>query len=292
MRRTLATLRKRPRVSGGGPVLLVGSGTSRHAAELAARWMRAGGVEARAEPATEALGRGGFRILVAVTQSGTTASILRLLDRFDGIHRIVVTNEPGSAAARRADTAWITAAGREEAIPATKSFTAALAALLMLARDLGADTPDPAAAPPLIRAGLDEEERIRSFLAPLPPRSSWFFLAGAALLPLASEAALKMMEIAGIPALALPAGELAHGPAALLSPQTPVVVLADPPPERALRAAAAAGAPVLPLASAEPAAFGAFRLTPVLQLLAWLEGVARDRDVDAPPGLRKSVVDD
>ncbi len=266
-------------------MLLTGSGTSRHAAEIAAGWMRAGGVRARAEPATEAPDPGGCRTLVAISQSGTTGSILRLLDRTIGMDRIVVTNEPGSPAARRADAAWVTAAGREEAIPATKSFTAALAALLLLARDLGARTPDPEATPALLEAGLTDEERIRAFVASLPPeRTCWFFLATSALLPLAREAALKMMETAGVPALALPAGELAHGPAALLAPQTPVVALGDAPPTGA--------APALALSAGNPDGLDAFRLAPALQLLAWFEGRAHDRDVDAPPGLRKAVVDD
>ncbi len=200
-----------------------------------------------------------------------------------------MTNEADSPAARLADAALVTRAGREEAVPASKSFTTALGTLLVLARDLGAAPADPDDAPPLVEAGLDEEDRLRAFLAQRPDRTAWFFLAGAPLLPLAREAALKMMETAQLPAFALPAGELAHGPAALLSPATPVVAL-GPSPERSDEAARAAGAPVLPLPATGPLA--AFRLAPPIQLLAAFEGKARGVDVNRPPGLMKSVVDD
>ncbi len=291
VRRTLEDLRKRPPVPGGGPVLLAGSGTSRHAAELAALWMRAGGIEARAWPATEEADIRGIQTLVAITQSGTTASIIRMLGQTRGVHRLVLTNQPDSPAIRGAETAWITAAGQESAIPATKSFTSALAALLLLGRDLGAKVPDPEEAPSLIEAGLREGEAIWSFLEPLPPRTLWFFMAKTSLLPLGNEAALKMMETAGVPALALPAGELPHGPAAILSPQTPVVFLGEVA-RRSLATAKAAGAPVLLLEGDAPPGLEAFRLAPVIQQLAWSEGVTRGHNVDAPPGLSKSVMDD
>ena len=121
----------------------IGSGTSRHAAEIAAAWFRDAGLSASVSPAGEIHGplrdHGCDGALIAVTQSGATGSVLRLLDRAEdeGIFRVVVTNEAESPAAGRADLAYVTRAGTERAIPATKSFTAALLALQRVRAGMG-----------------------------------------------------------------------------------------------------------------------------------------------------------
>ena len=262
--------------------------------------------------------------LIAVTQSGATGSVLRLLERAgeEGIFRVVVTNEAESPAVRRADLAYVTRAGTETAIPATKSFTAALLALRWLGREWTAAAGGDASRadedreiPSLLRRAIGHAPRIEHFVRGLAADRTWFFLGCGPLLPLAAEGALKMMETAVVPAIALRTEELVHGPFALVDGETPVVLLAEPggvsPGEaRALAALAEAGAPLLRLATGESpkgaaspdpgytiVAAGApwlrpFETAPVLQLLAFLAGRQLGRDVDAPAGLRKAVRDD
>lgn len=328
-------------------LLLAGVGSSRHAAEVAGHWWRRWGLEAEAHPATElADGEETFwprrrgetpdscLALVAVTQSGSTASVLRLLDEAGaaGVFRVVVTNEADSRGAKRADLAVVTRAGPEQAIPATKSFTAALMAL----RILGLDWAEAAGTLPLPRveslrrdhgailsgpeSALRKAREAAEF-ADRPAGGPWFFLGDSSLRPLASEGALKMVETAVVPALALPSGELAHGPRTLLGPETPVVVLSEgghptPSEHRSLVAAREAGAPILRftagrrqkkriagtrrkddegilnLWSGRDVSVAPFSAAPLLQLLALYAGVRRGRNVDAPEGLRKAVKDD
>jgi len=312
----------------GRKSLLVGSGTSRHAAEIAAAWFREAGLSASVSPAGEIHGplrdHGCDGALIAVTQSGATGSVLRLLDQAkdEGIFRVVVTNEAESPAAGRADLAYVTRAGTERAIPATKSFTAALLALSVFGREwaaaAGADG-NPSGmrqireAPGLLRGAIEHGPRLERFVRGLAADRTWFFLGGGPLLPLAAEGALKMMETAVVPAIALRTEELVHGPFALVDRETPVVLLSEPggvsPGEtRALAALAEAGAPLLRLATEDfPEADGEagctlvsagapwlrpFEAAPVLQLLAFFAGRQLGRDVDAPAGLQKAVRDD
>ena len=323
----LAVLRKRPALH-GQRILLIGSGTSRHAAEIASGWFGEAGLSASVSPAGEI--HGPLRehrcdgALIAVTQSGATGSVLRLLDRAgdEGIFRVVVTNEAESPAVRRADLAYVTRAGTETAIPATKSFTSALLALRWFGREW---TAGPAGEPPglretseiptLLQRAIDHGPRVDRFVRGIAADRTWFFLGCGPLLPLAAEGALKMMETAVVPAIALRTEELVHGPFALVDRETPVVLLSEPggvsPGEtRALEALAEAGAPLLRLATEESPDDGAvpasgdaivsegapwlrpFETAPVLQLLAFFAGRRLGRDVDAPAGLRKAVRDD
>ncbi len=319
----------------GGEVVLTGAGTSRHAAEAAAAtWRRDLGLAARAAAVTgfDAAGEKPSAI-VAITQSGATGSVLRLLREAgrQSVFRVVVTNAPESEAAERADLTLVTPAGPERAIPATKSFTSALVALLALGRDwaaAGGTAPAArleaadrvaAAAPGLLAAAVAQDDRISRFGSAAARPGPWFFLGGAGLRPLAREGALKMAETAVVPAMELPAGELAHGPAALLTPETPVVVVSGdarpgPAEARSLEAARSAGAPVVRIAPgpapARPAAREtgvdlpapaeavgapaalAFFAAPLLQLLAFHTGRQLGRDVDRPPRLGKAVGDD
>ena len=307
----------------GAQSLLVGSGSSRHAAEVAAGWLRQAGRSALVS------GTGGIRgrlrervrggVLVAVTQSGETGGVLRLLGRAreEGIPRIVLTNEARSPAVRRANLLYATRAGTERAIPATKSFTTALLALRVFANEWACrEEPDDLdAVPDLLREALGHAPRIERFVSGLAADRTWFFLGCGPLLPLAAEGALKMMETAVVPAIALRTEELMHGPFALVDRETPVVLLSEPggvsPGEaRALGALAEAGAPLLrlatadfPKAAAHPEAGCAivsagaprlrpFEAAPVLQLLAFFAGRQLGRDVDAPAGLQKAVRDD
>lgn len=304
--------------------MFAGAGSSRHAAEVAAVWFRRRGIEAEARPATELAdgvggGGGAGRVLVGVTQSGATGSLLRLFERAGGagVTRVAVTNESGSPAAELADLAVVTRAGPERAIPATKTFTSALAALRMLGAEAAGESGDGASAAEgavgAIEAGLNHAEEAAAF-AERAAEGPWVFAGEGALRPLAAEGALKMLETAAVPALSIPSGELAHGPRALLNERTPVVVLserAEPGASegRSLAAAAEAGAPVLRIAPGPPPAafrrdgftqfdygapveFAPFFAAPVVQWLALYAGAALGRPVDAPKGLTKAVTDD
>ena len=267
-------------------LLLTGAGSSRHAAEIAAPWFRWGRFDADAYPATDLVDHGSEFLsartrgntpdscaaLITITQSGATGSVLRLLDAAgaEDVFRIVITNEAQSEAVKRADLAVVTRAGPEHAIPATKSFSSALAALWVLALDWKRAYNALLLDDPVFRSLLDDSAlrdsrltvraletglRCAAPIAEFANRSvegPWFFLGHGSLRPLAAEGALKMVETAAVPALALPSGELTHGPRVLLSANTPVIALSDlvnlsDSENRSLLAAREAGAPVLRL---------------------------------------------
>ena len=244
---------------------------------------------------------------------------MRLLDqaREEGIFRVVVTNEADSPAARRAELLYVTRAGTERAIPATKSFTTALLALGVFGRECAGrgERGEIRAVPDLLREALGHAPALRHFTSRVLPDRAWFFLGCGPLLPLAAEGALKMMETAVVPAIPLRTEELVHGPFALVNRETPVVLLAEPggvsPGEtRAMHALGESGAPLLRLAlgdapeeakgpdagctivSSGAPALRPFETAPVLQLLAFFAGRRLGRDVDAPAGLQKAIRDD
>lgn len=217
----------------------------------------------------------------------------------------MVTNEAASPAAESAELALTTEAGREQAIPATKTFTSALVALRVLglewAAALGRWPAPPGGHDDLARLLEDaaaRESEIAARIAEIEIGGPWFFLGSGVFSPLAREGALKLMETALLPAVPVPAGELAHGPAALLRPTTPVVLLSANDPlsrseARSVAAARAVGAPVLRFGDPGiPAGLQPFAVAPVLQLLAFFAGRQLGRDVDAPAGLQKAVRDD
>ena len=314
-------------------MLLVGSGTSRHAAAGAAGWFRRWGIRAHAGAATEIRGplreRIGEGVLLAVTQSGgdrqcapaaaAGRSGRHLPGRGDQRGR-----KRGGAARRAAPGSPVP--GGSWRSPATKSFTAALLALrflgLVWARSAGPSGDSEAisprercrAVPDLLQAAILRHPEVRRFVESVRVEGPWVFLGGGPMLPLADEGALKMMETAVVPAVSLAAGELAHGPRALLGPGTPVVLLsAGRAPSRgelrSLTAAREAGARVLWLRPArgaddkdcdggapDSAAFAdalripcpgsvglrPFSLAPILQLLACFAGLRLGRPVDRP----------
>lgn len=288
-------------------VLLVGAGSSRYAAEIGADWFRGWKLDGDVRSASGVGGPPASGVLLVVTQSGATRSTLRLLDQAAaaGVFRIVVTNEAESPAARNAELALVTEAGREQAIPATKTFTSALVALRVLglewAAALGRRPHQPGARhdpASLLDGAVARESEIAARIAEIEIGGPWFFLGSGIFSPLAREGALKLMETALLPAIPVPAGELAHGPAALLGPTTPVVLLSANDPlsrseVRSVAAARAAGAPVLRFGdSGVPTELQPFAVAPVLQLLAFFAGRRLGRDVDAPAGLQKAVRDD
>ncbi len=318
-------------------LLISGSGSSRHAGLVAEILIEDGStlpvdVEYASEYSYRSPLARAHAGVVVISQSGETADTLQALRKgAEGGHTtLAITNAPDSTMAREADVSMPTEAGRELAIPATKSFTAQMLVLELLALLAGE-----------LHGGEPELERSLARLATLPElvgeqlaawgreaeaaaaafqeARSFLFLGRGIHFPMAREGALKLKESAYLHAEAYPSGELKHGPNALVDEGTPLVMLATVDhanPESVLRYAKtlqlmrdmrAQGAAVLAVANrgdkdvpalaqatifVEPAGEPILAICEVipLQLLAYHAAVNRGIDVDRPRNLVKAVV--
>ena len=230
----------------GGRIVIAASGSSRHAGLVAELTLEdLAGIPVDVEYASEYTYRSEkcrqeAGVLV-VSQSGETADTLAALRKATaaGHQTLAITNVPTSTMAREATVSMPVAAGRERAIPATKSFTGQLLTLYLLALLVAeANGELPAAEISRLLAGLARlPEQIRTQLAgwetavrDLAPRyrdaRSFLFLGRGVHYPIAREGALKLKESAYLHAEGYPSGELKHGPNALVAEGTPLVVLA------------------------------------------------------------------
>ncbi len=266
-------------------------------------------------------------LAVAVSQSGETADTLAALRwcKEQGLKTAALVNVHSSTMAREADILWPTHAGPEIGVASTKAFTAQLAALLSLTVCAGVqrgriDAAREAqlvqallAAPGLINEALAMDAEITKVSYGLSKARDVIYLGRGDMYPLALEGALKLKEISYIHAEGYAAGELKHGPIALIDESTPVVVIA---PDDALfektasnvqEVAARGGkvimitddpakAPNLPagalttLAAPHCDSFIAPLVYSVpIQLLAYHTAVHKGTDVDQPRNLAKSV---
>ncbi len=311
-------------------VALVGCGSSFHAARIGRRLFEGlAHLPAEAEVASEFRDRDPLlppgEVCVLVSQSGETADTLGALRaaRAQGARTVAVCNVPGSALTREADGVVMTAAGLEVGLASTKTFTAQLVALFLMAlhagRARGALTGPRrqellrhlAVLPARLEQVLRLEEKIMA-LATLFRGARQFFVVGRGLLaPLALEGAHKLTTVARAPAVALPAGELKHGALALVDRDTVTVALAPAGPTLARTLATveevrARGGHVIALCTEGDDSVTALAehslavppiaepLTPCLlavplQLLAYHLAVLAGRDVDRPRHLAKSV---
>jgi glutamine---fructose-6-phosphate transaminase (isomerizing) len=265
-------------------------------------------------------------LVVGITQSGETADTLAAmrLARAGGAHVVALTNVDGSQATRDADAVLLTAAGIEVGVAATKTFAAQVAALyalgLRLARargTLGAAelehlTGELRRLPALIDATVARSLHPARLLGGQLARSDLFLFIGRDVgSAVAMEGALKLKEISYVPAEAYPAGELKHGPIALIGEDTPVVVCATASPlgdklRSNIEEVSARGARVIAVVSEGdgarfPRAAHRFVVPDVhwllaplvavvpLQLLAYEIATARGLDVDQPRNLAKTV---
>ena len=311
-------------------VHLVACGTSYHAALVARYWIEAlTGLPATAEIASE------FRyrrpavpagtLLVTLSQSGETAdtlAALRMSRELPYLCRLAICNVPESSLVRESDRVLMTRAGTEIGVASTKAFTTQLVALMLLTLCLGqahGRAPEEVArivaelrALPLqVEQVLAMEEEVAELAVRLVHREHALFLGRGVEYPIAMEGALKLKEVSYIHAEAYAAGELKHGPLALVSEAVPVIAVA---PNNALlekllsnlhevRArggellvfagigsgvAPAEGVTVLELpvvlSTLSPVLF-----TLPLQLLAYHVAVLKGTDVDRPRNLAKSV---
>lgn len=228
-------------------VQIVACGTSYHAGLVARHWFESiAGIPCQVEIASENRYRSVVVepdcLLIAISQSGETADTLAALRRGKELGyatTLGICNVPHSSLMRETDLAFITRAGTEIGVAATKTFTAQLSALLMLAVTLGQRNQEPEQKikvkeiidamlqlPSLIRQTLALDHQIRSIAKRFIDKQHALFLGRGELFPIALEGALKLKEISYIHAEAYPAGELKHGPLALIDKDMPVIVLA------------------------------------------------------------------
>jgi glucosamine--fructose-6-phosphate aminotransferase (isomerizing) len=268
---------------------------------------------------------GANTLLVGVSQSGETADTLAAMElgREAGALVGTICNVRGSSAWRLADAALLTQAGPEIGVASTKAFTSQLVALTLLALALRRirgleDERDPALVAALQRLPLalervlaTPEDVFRRGVEIITAADDSLFLGRGRLYPIALEGALKLKEISYLHAEGYPAGEMKHGPIALVQDGFPVVAVAPRTPTREkllgnLMEVRARGASLIAVAEADAAAVadladlvlpvpGVERLLqPIvavlpLQLLAYHVAVELGLDVDQPRNLAKSV---
>jgi glucosamine--fructose-6-phosphate aminotransferase (isomerizing) len=225
-------------------VKLLAMGTSYHAA-LAGKWLleNVAHVPATAEMASEyrySAHPGDKPLVIVITQSGETTDTLGAAREAGrrGCPVVAITNVVGSSITREVDATLFTRAGIEIGVAATKTFVAQLALLYLLAIAVGlrsgALTPAVATrlreslrtAPRAIQSVLNDAEAVRFVAEKYHEAHSMFVIGRGANFPIAMEGALKVKEISYIHAEAYAAGELKHGPLALLTKDTPVVAVA------------------------------------------------------------------
>jgi len=312
-------------------VLVLACGTSHHAGLVAKYWIESlARLPAQAEIASEYRYRDSVpdprTLVVAVSQSGETADTLAALRHARALGQrrtLAVCNVATSALVRETRLRFLTRAGPEIGVASTKAFTTQLVALFLLALVLAKLRRRlPAAAerehlrrlrhlPAALRAVLALEPQLIAWSERFARKEHALFLGRGLHWPIALEGALKLKEISYVHAEAYPAGELKHGPLALVTSEMPVVTVA---PNDALleklksnmQEVRARGGELYVLADADthigagerlqvirlPEHYGP--LSPILhvvalQLLAYHTALARGNDVDKPRNLAKSV---
>ena len=225
---------------------IVACGTSYHAGMVAKYWIEAmAGLPCSVEVASEYRYRTTVvpegTLFVAISQSGETADTLAALragketSRYLGA--LAVCNVPESSLVRESDLVLMTRAGPEIGVASTKAFTTQLAALGLLSLELGrlngmAETrytqlvAELAALPRLVAEALKLEGQVHALAERFVDKQHALFLGRGASYPIAIEGALKLKEISYIHAEAYPAGELKHGPLALVDEHMPVIAVA------------------------------------------------------------------
>lgn len=252
-------------------------------------------------------------LVIGITQSGETADTLTALKqaRTHNCRTLAVTNVLGSSVCRVADTTLFMRAGPEISVAATKSFIAQLAVLMQAVNALAGGRFENV----LAHAHQSIEDVLLMDLTEPVTRckgaQSIFYVGRGPFYAVSLEGALKMKEISYIHAEGYAAGEIKHGPFALLSPETPVIAICMPGETYGvmisnIKEMKARGAPVIALGSEDDTELSdivdVFVPLPethpfvqilttlvVLQLLAYYTAVALGRDVDKPRNLAKSV---
>lgn len=267
----------------------------------------------------------GSKAVIAITQSGETADTLAAIKKAKkyGYKTIAITNCIGSTAARLADDVILTHSGPEIGVAATKTFTSQIIILLLLALKIGmarkkieADTTQEQISylkmlPHAITHVLEKSNDIKKIAYKIKNSQTVFFIGRGANYPLALEGALKLKEISYIHAEGFAAGELKHGPFALLTEETPVVAIVtkDKTYEKTLSNIGeikARNSPVIAIVGEEdeesekyadfilrfpslPSSLSSIPIAVILQLLAYHVADYRKCSIDKPRNLAKSV---
>ena len=312
-------------------VLSLACGTSFYSGSTARYWLEdIAGIPTTVEVASEYRYRRSVpdprTLVVTITQSGETADTLAALKHARSLgmpHTLTICNVATSAMVRECALAYITRAGVEIGVASTKAFTTQLAGLYLLTLALAkvrgrlSDAQEAAELkalrhlPVALQAVLALEPQIIAWSEDFARKENALFLGRGLHYPIALEGALKLKEISYIHAEAYPAGELKHGPLALVTDQMPVVTVApnDTLLEKLksnLQEVRARGGQLYVFADGDthienesgvhvirmPEHYGA--LSPLLhvvplQLLAYHTACARGTDVDKPRNLAKSV---
>ncbi len=226
-------------------ICLVGCGTSHHAAQVARFWFEElAHIPCDVEIASEYRYRRSKKepgtLIVAITQSGETADTLAALrdSKGKGLSTLAVCNAVGSTVTRDAAATLYTFCGPEIGVASTKAFTGQLTGLFLLALYiaqcrgvLSAEQRAPylrdlSHLPVLIRETLDRASEVEKVAKAIQNATSFLFLGRHLNYPIALEGALKLKEISYIHAEGYPAGEMKHGPIALIDANLPVVAIA------------------------------------------------------------------
>ncbi|GMR18700.1 MAG: glutamine--fructose-6-phosphate transaminase (isomerizing) [Gammaproteobacteria bacterium] len=312
-------------------VHIIACGTSYHAGLIARYWFESiAGIPCSVEVASE------FRyrkpvvrnnsLIVTISQSGETADTLAGLKEAKRLgfgHSLAICNVPESSLVRESDLVFMTRAGPEIGVASTKAFTTQLVALLMLVIVLGRRfgisekvekdiVNQMTSLPGAIEQVLKLDDDIKNLSEQFGHRTHALFLGRGTMYPVAMEGALKLKEISYIHAEAYPAGELKHGPLALVDAEMPIIavapnnelleklksnlqevrarggeliVFADP---RA-RVKAEDGTQVMLVTGIIDDIIAPIVYTVPLQLLSYHVAVLKGTDVDKPRNLAKSV---
>jgi glucosamine--fructose-6-phosphate aminotransferase (isomerizing) len=226
--------------------LILACGTSYHAGMVARYWLESlAGINCNVEIASEYRYRESVpnrrALVITISQSGETADTLASLQHAQALghrHCLSICNVPESALIRATGLRFLTRAGPEIGVASTKAFTTQLAALLLLSLTLAKlhgrlpaerETEYLRALqqlPAAVSSVFDLEPRVRNWAAEFAQREHALFLGRGIHYPIAMEGALKLKEISYIHAEAYPAGELKHGPLALVDRSMPVIAIA------------------------------------------------------------------
>ncbi len=313
-------------------VQLLACGTSYHAGMVAQYWFEElAGIPCRVEVASEFRYRQPIlpenTLIISISQSGETADTLAALleaKKIGARYSIAVCNVPESSLVRESDLALMTRAGPEIGVASTKAFTSQLATLMLLVIAIGRRfkltklaeekiTSQLFSLPASIKKVLELDGEIKKLSEDFSEKQHALFLGRGAHYPIAMEGALKLKEISYIHAEAYPAGELKHGPLALIDAEMPVITVA---PNNSLLEKLKSNIHEVSARGGQLIVFMDESLTPVpdlnikiikvpqigvenelspivytipLQLLAYHVAVLKGTDVDQPRNLAKSV---
>ncbi len=311
--------------AGISEIVFIACGTSYHASLIGKHLIeKLAGIPVRVEFASEFIYHQPpmhRALAIAITQSGETADTLeamRIAKKL-GARTLAIVNVLGSTATRIADHVLYTRAGPEISVAATKSFIAQLIVLYLVALKLSGMAKSEVEKlldelrimPELVRSVLEQEDEIRAIAEKLAEYENMMYIGRGIGVPIAMEGALKMKEISYIHAEAYPAGELKHGPFALLGERTPVIasLIPDETYEIMLgniKEVKARESTVVAIAEQGDAEvekyvdhvvrvpktnplFTAITHSVALQLLAYHTAKARGCEIDKPRNLAKSV---